>query len=76
MTTNNDIPATYDHLPPELAVVYAWTKPGPSPRWHELGQRDVLIAMPLLARAVERLVEQVTKQKEGETPALTGGDES
>ena len=64
MTTDDNNLAAYDHLPPDLAVVYAWTRPGPSPRWHQLGQRDVATAMPLLARAVERLVEQVNKREE------------
>lgn len=46
----------YDHLPPEQAIIRAWTDGDPSPRWHGLAMRDVHNAMPLLARAVERLV--------------------
>lgn len=46
----------YDHLPAEQAIIRAWTEGEPSPRWHALAIRDVHNAMPLLARAVDRLV--------------------
>lgn len=46
----------FDHLPAAEAVVLAWTVPGPAPH------RDMKILveeqMPVLARAIERLVEE------------------
>jgi hypothetical protein len=54
----------YDHLPPDQAIVRAWTEGGPSPRWHALAIRDVVNVMPLLARAVERLVERAEQQQQ------------
>lgn len=52
----------YDHLPPEQAIIRAWTEGEPSPRWHALAVRDVHNAMPLLARAIDRFVEVVKEQ--------------
>jgi hypothetical protein len=45
----------YDHLTPVEAVAKAWTEPGPHPAWHEETKRAVRDAMPLLARALDRL---------------------
>lgn len=56
----------YDHLPPEMAIIRAWTDGDPSPRWHALAIRDVHQAMPLLARAVERLIERDLERREDE----------
>lgn len=56
----------YDHLPPEQAIIRAWTDGDPSPRWHALAIRDVDNAMPLLARAVERLVKRELTKHEDE----------
>lgn len=46
-----------DQLPPEEALVRAWTVPGRNPAWHRLTVRVVRDAMPLLARALDRLAE-------------------
>lgn len=47
--------ATYDHIHPELAVRLAWTNPGMNPEWHEKAKQAVRDAMPLLARALDRM---------------------
>jgi hypothetical protein len=47
----------YDGLEPLDAVIKAWTEPGPHPAWHEETKRVVRDAMPLLARALDRLTE-------------------
>jgi hypothetical protein len=45
----------YDNLPPEQAVLKAWTRPGPRPDWHRKMQDEVRKVMPLLARALDRM---------------------
>lgn len=47
-----------DHLPPEVALVRAWTEPGSNPRWHRMCVQVVRDCMPVLARALDRLAEQ------------------
>lgn len=49
--------AQYDDLPPAEAVVLAWTNPGDHPAWHRDRQAELRKAMPLLARALDRLAE-------------------
>ena len=44
-----------DHLEPADAVLRAWTEPGPHPEWHERTRAELHLAMPLLARALDRL---------------------
>ena len=46
-----------DSLPPEEALARAWSEPGNNPRWHRLCQQVVRDCMPVLARALDRLVE-------------------
>ena len=48
--------AQYDHLPAAEAVVRAWTEPGDHPAWHRDRQAELCKSMPLLARALARLV--------------------
>lgn len=48
----------YDDLPPAEAVVQAWTSPGPRPDWHHACVAEVRAAMPLLARALDRLADE------------------
>lgn len=48
----------YDALPPEEALVRAWTEPGPNPAWHWATRKEVRDAMPLLARALDRLADR------------------
>jgi len=45
----------YDALPPLEAIVKAWNNPGKHPSHHEAARRTVRDAMPLLARALDRL---------------------
>lgn len=46
----------FDHLPPVEAVWRAWTDPGPNVEWHNRAKQQVQDAMPLLARALDRVV--------------------
>lgn len=48
----------YDTLPPGEAVAYAWSDNEPNPHLHEMRKDDVRAQMPLLARALDRLVEE------------------
>ncbi len=47
----------FDNVDPVDAVVRAWTTPGRMPAWHARAQRVVRSAMPVLARALDRLSE-------------------
>lgn len=47
----------YDSLPPEDAVRKAWVYPGISPKTHKEAQERLRKDMPLLARALDRLVD-------------------
>jgi hypothetical protein len=47
----------FDELPPGLAVTLAWSEPGDFPRWHQKMQDEVRQQMPVLARALDRMVE-------------------
>jgi len=51
--------ALYDGLPSALAVANAWRDPGRNPIWHSARQADVRSGMPLLARALDRLADDV-----------------
>ena len=51
----------YDHLPAEEAAVRAWTVAGRSPELHRKQQQEVRDRMPLLARALDRLVNERRK---------------
>ena len=46
----------YDKLPPDQAVARAWSDPGRSPQTHREAQDNLRKSMPLLARALDRLV--------------------
>lgn len=48
----------YDNMPAIEAVAKAWNVPGRHPRAHEQAKREVKDAMPLLYRALERLIEE------------------
>lgn len=50
--------AQYDHLPWPEAALLAWTEPGCHPEWHWRCRNRVREEMPLLARALDRAVEQ------------------
>ena len=45
----------FDHMPVVEAVVEAWTNEGAMPAWHRAAQNQVRSAMPLLARALDRM---------------------
>lgn len=47
----------FDGLEPEEALALAWSEPGRNKAWHRLTQQVVRDCMPLLARALDRLVE-------------------
>lgn len=48
----------YDHLPPGIAVAYAWSETRNMPHFHEMMREEVRAQMPLLARSLDRLVEE------------------
>lgn len=47
----------YDYLPSGMAVMMAWSELGDNPRWHQKMQDEVRQNMPVLARALDRMVE-------------------
>lgn len=49
--------AQYDDFPPGYAVMMAWSEAGDNPRWHSRMQAEVRAQMPVLARALDRMVE-------------------
>ena len=63
---------TYDHLPPQEAVVAAWTIPGISRVYHAYMQVQLEREWPLLARALDRLVQenQLKEIHDGPPPAI------
>ena len=54
-TTPNGL-KMYDHLDAVEAVIKAWTLAGYYPEWHHRQKRELYHDMPLLARALDRLV--------------------
>ena len=48
----------FDHLPPCEAVIAAWTSVGSNPSWGSDAIAETRAAMPLLARALDRMVRQ------------------
>lgn len=53
--TTRDGRSQYDGLSASDAVARAWTTPGANPEWHKKAQQEVRDAMPVLARALDRL---------------------
>jgi hypothetical protein len=54
--------AMWDDLPAAEAVARAWQDPGSPHRfgtWHKRAREDVAYVMPLLARALDRLLEEL-----------------
>lgn len=51
----------YNHLDPVEALVAAWTIPGEHPVYHRNMQDRVARNMPLVARAIERIVLESSK---------------
>lgn len=49
----------FDDLPPLMAVALAWSNPGKYPTWHYRMQQIVRAHMPVLGRALDRLVESI-----------------
>ena len=61
----------WDHLPPAEAVARAWADPGPKRgTWHVHARRDVRDLMPLLGRALDRLLEELVDQLPSTDPDL------
>lgn len=50
-----------DHLPSLTAARLAWSKPGSNPKHHEEMKRQVRRQMPLLARALDRADQDITR---------------
>lgn len=48
----------YDDLPPAEALKEAWLNPGRHPGWHHKNKAQVRQLMPLVARAIERIVKE------------------
>lgn len=63
--TTPEGPRKLDHLPPLEALAEAWSTPGPHPSIHLLHRRMVRDAMPLVARALDRLADDNPTTKEG-----------
>lgn len=55
----------YDDRPALDAVLAAWTRPGRSLRYHRAMQAEARAAMPVLARALDRL-EREAQQNENQ----------
>ena len=62
----------FDHLPPAEAVVAAWTSAGSDPSWGEAAITETRAAMPLLARALDRMVRQQQEERVDEWMLVTG----
>ena len=56
----------YDRIPVTNAIYKAWVEPGDNPGWHAQMKNEVRSAMPLLGRALDRMVteNQFPKSKE------------
>ena len=62
----------FDHLPPAEAVIAAWTSTGSNPSWGEAAITETRAAMPLLARALDRMVRQQQEELVDEWMLVTG----
>ena len=62
----------FDHLPPAEAVIAAWTSTGSNPSWGEAAITETRAAMPLLARALDRMVRQQQEELVDEWMQVTG----
>lgn len=56
----------YDELSADEAVALAWSEAGVNPTWHFRMQQIVRAQMPVLARALDRMVETEPNSLEGE----------
>jgi hypothetical protein len=58
----DELMGVWDHLPPIEAVARAWMDPGPRHiygTWHRSAREEIAYLMPLLARALDRLLVDV-----------------
>ena len=62
----------FDQLPPAEAVTAAWTSAGSNPSWGEAAIAETRAAMPLLARALDRMVRQQQEELVDEWMLVTG----
>lgn len=53
----------YESLPAAEAVAKAWSEPGKDVAWHNKMQQYVYLSMPVLAKELDRLVEEINKEK-------------
>ena len=53
----------FDHLPPAEAVIAAWTSVGRNPSWGRYAIAETRASMPLLARALDRMVRQQQEKR-------------
>lgn len=61
----------WDDLPADEAVARAWMEPSPAQgTWHRHARRDVADLMPLLARALDRLLVELEDKLPVPDPAL------
>lgn len=54
-----ELEAVWDHLPAAEACARAWMVPGPAHKhgtWHHSAREEIAYLMPLLARALDRLL--------------------
>jgi hypothetical protein len=63
MTRYEELTQVWDHLPAAQAVARAWMQPSPAHgTWHRQARVDVEYVMPLLARALDRLLLELADQ--------------
>lgn len=66
-----ELEQVWDHLPAAEAVARAWSDPGPqSGTWHQHARRDVRNLMPLLGRALDRLLAELQDSLPATDPDL------
>jgi hypothetical protein len=53
----------YDHLSPDEALAAAWANAGPDPQWHLAAQTHLRDTMPVVHRAILRIVERVREEE-------------
>lgn len=53
----------YDHLSPDEALAAAWANAGPNPEWHLAAQTQLRDTMPVVHRAILRIVERVREEE-------------
>jgi hypothetical protein len=68
-----DLERVWDHLPAAEAVARAWRTPGPPEThgtWHPRAVDEVRHLLPLLARALDRLLAELVDELPAQAPEL------